>query len=76
MVTIFQNDRILIKKVGIYIRLKIKVNLFIYRNCDDKLYEIIDLIENFAKKNKNFEKIINQNFKLVVKLKRKYNLLY
>ena len=51
------------------------INIFIYRNSDEKLTEILSLIENEAKKNRNLEEKINQSFKLILDIKRKYAII-
>lgn len=55
--------------------LKAGINTFLYRHSDEKLLEILSCLEENAKKNEEILNQIEHSFKIVVELKRKYNLL-
>ncbi len=51
------------------------INMFLYRNSDEKLTEIIDIIERRAKEDKKLQNIISTSFKKVIELKNKNKLM-
>lgn len=51
------------------------INMFIYRNSDEKLIQIIDYIEEQAEKNEELNIAISQSFEKVIELKSKYKLM-
>ncbi len=60
----------------IYIQaLKAGINIFLYRNSDEKLLSIIDFIEREVNKDDKLLNIINQSYENVIKLKNKYKII-
>ena len=60
----------------VYIQaLKAGINVFIYRNSDEKLLQILKSIAENAKKDEELLSKIEKSFKKVIELKRKYKIL-
>lgn len=55
--------------------LKAGINTFLYRNSDEKLIEILNCLEENAKKDEELLNKIEQSFKKVIELKRKDKML-
>lgn len=51
------------------------VNMFIYRNSDDKTVEIIENIAQKALHDNELQKLINMSYEKIINLKKKYNLV-
>lgn len=50
------------------------INVFLYRYSDEKLLQILNIIEENAKKSEKLEKAINISFEKVIELKKKYSI--
>ena len=50
------------------------MNMFLYRNSDEKLLSIIDNISSVAKNDKKLQDSIDKSFEKVLKLKQKYKI--
>jgi len=51
------------------------INVFLYRNSDERLLKILDCLEENAKKNEELLNKIEQSFEKVIEFKRKYRLI-
>lgn len=60
----------------IYIQgIKAGINVFLYRNSDERLLTVLDCIEKNAKKDEELLQEIEQSFEKVIELKQKYKIL-
>lgn len=50
------------------------INVFLYRYSDEKLIQILNIIEENAKKNEKLKEAINTSFEKVVELKQQYSI--
>ncbi len=55
--------------------IKAGINMFIYRNTDEKLLKILDFIEQEASKDEELENFINHSFEKVLELKKNNKIL-
>ncbi len=55
--------------------IKAGINLFIYRNCDDKTIDIIEQVYKLALKDEELAKCIKFSYNKIMELKKKFDLL-